>query len=174
MRRTLALLVAVLLLGPGVAHAQPSPKSSHHTPAWIAVGAGAGFGIGVWAGLTRFDESINSDRKIWTTAIVSATAGGLLGYLLTRKRPTATGARGAKGAASALGATGANGALGASRCDRCAANLSSVAPVALVAPVVSAVPLALLAPVAPSAPLRSYSLLSPISGDTRDAFAAGR
>ncbi len=117
MRRTLALLVAVLLLGPGVAHAQPSPKTSHHTPAWIAVGAGAGFGIGVWAGLTRFDESINSDRKIWTTAIVSATAGGLLGYLLTRKRPTATGARGAAG--RCLGCDRCEGCVGCEMCGKC-------------------------------------------------------
>ena len=37
---------------------------------WTISGAGAGFGIGLWAGLSAFDDTINSDRKVWTSAIV--------------------------------------------------------------------------------------------------------
>ena len=50
------------------------------------MGIGAGFGVGVWAGLTAFDDSVNSDRKVWTSAIVAAAAGGVLGYLVDRHR----------------------------------------------------------------------------------------
>jgi hypothetical protein len=57
-------------------------------PLWTLVGVGAGFGAGLWAGLTAFDESINSDRKVWTSAIVGAAAGGILGYLVDRQRAT--------------------------------------------------------------------------------------
>jgi hypothetical protein len=78
MRPWIALTLTVLLVAPGLARAQSSPTRSRHAPAWIAVGAGSGFGVGLWAGLTGFDDSINSDRKVWTTAIVSAAAGGLL------------------------------------------------------------------------------------------------
>lgn len=55
-------------------------------PLWTFVGIGAGFGAGLWAGLTGFDDSINSDRKVWTSAIAGAAAGGVLGYLIDRKR----------------------------------------------------------------------------------------
>jgi hypothetical protein len=56
------------------------------TPIWTFVGIGAGFGTGVWAGLMAFDDAINSDRKVWTCAIVGAAAGGVLGYLVDRHR----------------------------------------------------------------------------------------
>jgi len=53
-------------------------KKSHK---WlIPVGIGAGFAIGILAGLQAFDESINSDQKVWTTAILSAAAGGVAGW----------------------------------------------------------------------------------------------
>jgi threonine/homoserine/homoserine lactone efflux protein len=86
MRCSIALVVALLLFAPAVARAQPSHDPSRHSPAWIAVGAGAGFGLGMWTGLTAFDDSINSDRKVWATAIVSAAGGGLIAYLLTREK----------------------------------------------------------------------------------------
>ncbi len=53
---------------------------------WTSIGAGAGFGLGLFAGLTAFDDAINSDRKVWTSAIVGAAAGGTLGYLISRAR----------------------------------------------------------------------------------------
>jgi hypothetical protein len=112
MRPWIALTLTVLLVAPGLARAQSSPARSRHAPTWIAVGAGSGFGLGLWAGLTGFDDSINSDRKVWTTAIVSAAAGGLLAYFLTRDKHNPSGQR-------ATGATSTSGAFGAARCDRC-------------------------------------------------------
>ena len=53
---------------------------------WTAVGAGGGFGVGVWAGLSAFDDAIDSDRKVWTSAIVGASAGAVVGYLIGRAR----------------------------------------------------------------------------------------
>ena len=66
--------------------AQPAHPTGGRTALVASVGAGAGFGIGLWAGLTAYDDAINSDRKVWTSAIVGAAAGGTLAYLLTRAR----------------------------------------------------------------------------------------
>jgi hypothetical protein len=66
--------------------AQPVPSAEGRTALWTSVGAGAGFGIGLWAGLTAYDDAIDSDRKVWTSAIIGAAAGGTLAYLLTRAR----------------------------------------------------------------------------------------
>jgi hypothetical protein len=52
--------------------------------AWTLVGIGAGFAAGLFIGLSAFDDSINSDRKVWTSAIVGAAAGGLAGGLISR------------------------------------------------------------------------------------------
>jgi hypothetical protein len=86
MRRLTVYVLIALFVVPSLANAQSAPSRSRHTPAWIAVGVGTGFGLGLWAGLSAFDQSINSDRKVWTTVVVSAAAGGLLGYLLTRSK----------------------------------------------------------------------------------------
>ena len=51
---------------------------------WTVVGAGAGFGCGLLIGLTAFDDAIESERKIWTTALASGAAGGAIGYLVSR------------------------------------------------------------------------------------------
>lgn len=53
---------------------------------WIISGAGAGFGIGLWAGLSAFDDAVNSGRKVWTSAIVGAGVGAVAGYLIGRAR----------------------------------------------------------------------------------------
>jgi hypothetical protein len=64
----------------------PSTKASSSTTrvVWTLVGIGAGFGAGLFLGLHAFDDAINSDRKVWTSAIVGAAAGGLAGGLLSR------------------------------------------------------------------------------------------
>jgi hypothetical protein len=49
-------------------------------------GAGAGFGVGLWAGLSAFDDAVNSDRKVWSSAIVGAGIGAAAGYLIARAR----------------------------------------------------------------------------------------
>ena len=59
-------------------------SSSTKRVAWTLVGIGAGFGAGLFIGLSAFDDAVNSDRKVWTSAIVGAAAGGLAGGLLSR------------------------------------------------------------------------------------------
>jgi len=82
----LAIVLLVWSTLSSSAQAQPAPSLSSRTALWTSVGAGAGFGIGLFAGLTAFDDAINSDRKVWTSAIVGAAAAGTLAYLLTRRR----------------------------------------------------------------------------------------
>jgi len=84
-----AKITAILLLSlwsvASVAHAQPqADRHAGATVTWTVIGAGAGFGIGLWAGLTAFDDAINSDRKVWTSALVGAAIGGLGGDLISK------------------------------------------------------------------------------------------
>jgi hypothetical protein len=67
--------------------AQESPEASDRgTVIWTIGGASGGFGIGLWTGLTKFDDAINSDRKVWTSAVVGAAVGAVGGYLIGRSR----------------------------------------------------------------------------------------
>jgi hypothetical protein len=94
-RRILALTLAGLLVLPAAAladskapsRAKSSSSSSSTTKkvVWTVVGAGAGFAAGVFLGLAKFDDAINSDRKVWTTAIVCAAAGGVAGAFVGRQ-----------------------------------------------------------------------------------------
>ena len=87
LRPLIGLVVLTLLASSSVVRADERNASASDRgfrPVWTAIGAGAGFGLGVWAGLTKFDDAINSDRKVWTTAIVSAAVGGVLGFLVDR------------------------------------------------------------------------------------------
>jgi hypothetical protein len=87
MRRVLSGLILTALLvmaGAPAAHAQP--RTGARTALWTIVGAGAGFGLGVCLGLNAFDDAVDSDRKVWTSALVGAAAGGTLGYLIARPR----------------------------------------------------------------------------------------
>lgn len=92
-----AVVVVITMATP--AQAQRPARGGGRTAAWTAVGAGAGFGIGLWAGLTAFDDAIDSDRKVWTSAIVGAAAGGTLAYLLSRARRQPSPIRTSAGAA---------------------------------------------------------------------------
>jgi membrane associated rhomboid family serine protease len=64
------------------APAKASPSSKRVI--WTLVGIGAGFGAGLFIGLNAFDDAVNSDQKVWTSALVGAAAGGLAGGLLSR------------------------------------------------------------------------------------------
>ena len=79
------VLIALLSYGSSVAaDTTEAAQGRDFRPIWTVIGAAAGFGLGAWIGLTKFDDAINSDRKVWTTAIVGAAAGGVLGFLLDR------------------------------------------------------------------------------------------
>jgi hypothetical protein len=89
MRRKISRLVVIgmLFATPAAADTtRDAPKASSTTKRviWTAIGAGAGFAAGVFIGLNKFDDALYADRKIWTTAIVSAAAGGVAGALLSR------------------------------------------------------------------------------------------
>lgn len=66
------------------AEARTRTSSTTKRVVWTLVGIGAGFGAGVFIGLHAFDDAINSDRKVWMSAIAGAAAGGLAGGLLSR------------------------------------------------------------------------------------------
>ena len=89
MRRGLTVLL-FLALGATAAQAQSAPQPhKSHAVVWTAVGAGGGFALGTVAGLSMFDDAIDSDRKVWTTAVVSAAAGGVVAFLLSRPHKAA-------------------------------------------------------------------------------------
>lgn len=93
MRRVLGtLVVAAFFLGAGAPGVHAQTRSGGKTALWTVVGAGAGFGLGLYLGLNAFDDATNSDRKVWTSAIVGAAAGGTLGYLIGRQQRQPSGA----------------------------------------------------------------------------------
>jgi len=88
-----AALLGSVLCQPGLsadegraAPRTPPRASSTKRVLWTIVGAGAGFGAGLFLGLNAFDDAIDSDRKVWTSALVGAAAGGVLGNLFSRDR----------------------------------------------------------------------------------------
>jgi hypothetical protein len=101
-RQTCSLVLACLFLvhAPVWAQSQtsqPPPPQSGSTgkrALWTLVGAGAGFAAGMFFGLSKFDDSIDSDRKVWTSAIVGAVGGGVTGALLSKNVGRARSSRG--------------------------------------------------------------------------------
>lgn len=76
----------IVLLSLAVSATDAGAQRRGGTGTWVMAGAGAGFGIGLWAGLTAFDDAVDSDRKVWTSAIAGAALGGTAGYLVGRAR----------------------------------------------------------------------------------------
>lgn len=91
-KRVVILLVFAALVASSrpasaqITGAQPAARESStaRKVVWIALGAAAGFGAGAWFGLHKFDDAVNSDRKVWTSAIAGAIAGGVAGGFLSR------------------------------------------------------------------------------------------
>jgi hypothetical protein len=82
----LTLVFSMLLAGVAHADQRDAQSKPSSTPIWTCVGVGAGFGLGMLAGFSMFDDAIYAERKIWTTAAVSAVAGGIIGFLVDRER----------------------------------------------------------------------------------------
>ena len=82
----LMLSSAPVVAEPGAHRTATPPKtatvSGSKRVLWTVVGIGAGFGAGLLIGLNAFDDAIDSDRKVWTSALAGAAAGGLAGNLL--------------------------------------------------------------------------------------------
>jgi hypothetical protein len=86
-----ALVISVLLVPVAASADSAAPKASSSRSSsttrrvvWTAIGAGAGFAAGVFLGLNKFDDAIDSDRKVWTAALLGAAGGGVAGALLSR------------------------------------------------------------------------------------------
>jgi hypothetical protein len=88
MKNRLVVCSMLALLACGWAFGQqPAPQSgeSHKYRTILTLaGGGGGFAVGLVAGLAAFDDAINSDRKVWTTAALSAVGGAVGGYFLGR------------------------------------------------------------------------------------------
>jgi hypothetical protein len=87
------LIVLALSLGLGSSAGAQALGRDHATgnvarsvTSWTSSAAGAGFGIGLHVGLIAFDDAMNSDRKVWTSATLGAGVGALAGYLIGRAR----------------------------------------------------------------------------------------
>ena len=48
------------------------------------VGAGGGFTLGTFVGLAAYDDAIDSEKKVFTTAFLMSAAGGVAGFFLGR------------------------------------------------------------------------------------------
>ena len=60
------------------------PRQGKGRVVGLIIGAGAGFALGLLAGFAWFDDAVDSDRKVWTTAVLLAAAGGTAGWLVGR------------------------------------------------------------------------------------------
>ena len=96
LRMLCGFLVITMLASPAFAdtgrergQSRDSSATSNTTPRrviWTVIGAGAGFAAGVYLGFAKFDDATYAERKIWTSALVGAAAGGVAGALLSRNR----------------------------------------------------------------------------------------
>ena len=59
-------------------------KSSKYRKIFTITGAGGGFAVGMFAGLAKFDDAINSEDKVTKAALVGGIGGGVGGYFLGR------------------------------------------------------------------------------------------
>jgi hypothetical protein len=62
----------------------PSGESHKYRTILTLAGGGGGFAVGLFTGLAVFDDATNSDRKVWTTAILAGVGGAIGGYFLGR------------------------------------------------------------------------------------------
>ena len=59
-------------------------QRSRHTAAWVGGFAGAGFGLGLLAGIYAFDDTKNGNSKVAALAAAEAGIGAAIGYGLSR------------------------------------------------------------------------------------------
>jgi len=86
-KRWILCILLVCVTGTSAFGQQSSPASgeSHKYRTILTLaGGGGGFAVGLFAGLAAFDDATNSDRKVWTTAILAGVGGAVGGYFLGR------------------------------------------------------------------------------------------
>ena len=90
MRKKIVLLVILAATGmlmPPYLQAKEQADAKKKGHLWlIPVLAGVGFATGIYAGLSAFDDSINSEQKVWTTAALFSVGGGIAGWLIGRPK----------------------------------------------------------------------------------------
>ena len=88
MKRAIPCLLEVLFMGGLAFGQQPAaakPVESHkYRTALTLAGAGGGFVAGIYIGFNAYDDAVNSDRKVWTTALITAGGGAAGGYFIGR------------------------------------------------------------------------------------------
>ena len=87
MKDRLVIITALVLFTWSNTFAQSTPKkeeSHKYRTILTLAGGGGAFALGVFVGLNAFDDAVNSDRKLWTTALISAAGGAVGGYFLGR------------------------------------------------------------------------------------------
>ena len=90
MRALIAVVVALACAAPSYAQSG-QPRSTRSRVGWALAGIGIGFGAGLYVGFNKFDQATYAERKITTTAIAGAAAGGVIAFLLTRDKSKAGG-----------------------------------------------------------------------------------
>jgi len=95
MRALIASVVALACAAPSYAQSG-QPRSTRSRVGWTLAGIGIGFGAGLYVGFNKFDQATYAERKITTTAIAGAAAGGVIAFLLARNKskPRSHSARG--------------------------------------------------------------------------------
>lgn len=85
MAKKIVILFVLLSLCSFPAHANDTHKNSSKWRTILTiVGVGGGFTAGMFVGISAYDDAINSERKVWTTAALMSAAGGVGGFLLGR------------------------------------------------------------------------------------------
>jgi hypothetical protein len=87
MQRLIGCCLIVLFVNGWAFGQQPAPNAveSHKYRTILTVaGGGGGFVLGLLTGLSVFDDAVNSDRKVWTTALAGAGGGAVGGYFIGR------------------------------------------------------------------------------------------
>jgi hypothetical protein len=87
-RKTVRVIIAMLIVCSIAvpSSADDKPRSAGARVGWTLAGVGIGFGVGTYIGFQKFDQATYAERKITTTAVSFATAGGLIAFLLTRNK----------------------------------------------------------------------------------------
>lgn len=87
MRAWIGCSLAVLLMSVVFAE-QPPTTAKKETATWRTVGtvagAGGGFVLGAFLGISQYDDAIHADRKITAVALACAAAAGVGGYFIGR------------------------------------------------------------------------------------------